>query len=85
MAEEQKVPESFKAYEEGKHRRYNLFFAVNAGACSRGAESTANSVVERMFISERRTLACARARNSPPGSQGGCHARPRAASVPVRS
>ncbi len=32
MAEERKVPDSFKAYEEGKHRRYNLLFAVNGGA-----------------------------------------------------
>jgi hypothetical protein len=26
------VPESFKSYEDGKHRRYNLLFAVNGGA-----------------------------------------------------
>jgi len=26
------VPESFKAYEDGKHRRYTLLFAVNGGA-----------------------------------------------------
>jgi hypothetical protein len=26
------LPESFEAYEEGKHRRYNLLFAVNGGA-----------------------------------------------------
>lgn len=32
MTEEKKVPDSFKAYEEGKHRRYNLLFAVNGGA-----------------------------------------------------
>ena len=25
-------PETFKAYEDGKHRRYNLLFAVNGGA-----------------------------------------------------
>jgi hypothetical protein len=31
MAEEKKLPDSFKAYEEGKHRRYNLLFAVNGG------------------------------------------------------
>jgi hypothetical protein len=30
--EEKKVPESFKSYEAGKHRRYNLLFAVNGGA-----------------------------------------------------
>jgi hypothetical protein len=30
--EEKKVPESFKSYEDGKHRRYNLLFAVNGGA-----------------------------------------------------
>lgn len=30
--EEKKVPESFKAYEDGKHRRYQLLFAVNGGA-----------------------------------------------------
>jgi hypothetical protein len=33
MPPEQKlVPENFKLYEEGKHRRYNLLFAVNGGA-----------------------------------------------------
>jgi hypothetical protein len=32
MPEEKKIPESFKAYEDGKHRRYNLLFAVNGGA-----------------------------------------------------
>ena len=25
-------PESFKSYEDGKHRRYNLLFSVNGGA-----------------------------------------------------
>ena len=30
--EEKLVPESFKSYEDGKHRRYNLLFAVNGGA-----------------------------------------------------
>jgi len=32
MSEEKKIPEGFKAYEDGKHRRYNLLFAVNGGA-----------------------------------------------------
>lgn len=32
MAEEKKLPESFKAYEDGKHRRYSLLFAVHGGA-----------------------------------------------------
>lgn len=32
MAADKAVPESFKAYEDGKHRRYNLLFAVNGGA-----------------------------------------------------
>lgn len=32
MDEEKKVPESFKTYEDGKHRRYQLLFAVNGGA-----------------------------------------------------
>jgi hypothetical protein len=32
MSEEIKVPESFKDYEDGKHRRYNLLFGVNGGA-----------------------------------------------------
>jgi len=32
ISEEKKVPESFKAYEDGKHRRYSLLFAVNGGA-----------------------------------------------------
>jgi hypothetical protein len=26
------IPDIFRAYEEGKHRRYNLLFAVNGGA-----------------------------------------------------
>lgn len=30
--EERKVPESFKSYEDGKHRRYSLLFTVNGGA-----------------------------------------------------
>lgn len=30
--EEKQVPESFKSYEDGKHRRYSLLFAVNGGA-----------------------------------------------------
>src|SRR5262245_42921114 len=32
MAEATKLPEGFTAYEDGKHRRYNLLFAVNGGA-----------------------------------------------------
>ena len=32
MADIKDISESFKAYEEGKHRRYNLLFAVNGGA-----------------------------------------------------
>ena len=37
MSEEKRVsenfkPDTFKAYEDGKHRRYNLLFAVNGGA-----------------------------------------------------
>jgi hypothetical protein len=32
MVEGKRVSENFKAYEEGKHRRYNLLFAVNGGA-----------------------------------------------------
>ena len=35
MADEKKEPfksEEFKAYEDGKHRRYELLFAVNGGA-----------------------------------------------------
>jgi hypothetical protein len=31
-SEEMKVPEGFKFYEDGKHRRYSLLFAVNGGA-----------------------------------------------------
>src|SRR5438876_199133 len=31
-SEDNKLPEAFKAYEDGKHRRYNLLFAVNGGA-----------------------------------------------------
>jgi hypothetical protein len=30
--EEMNVSESFKLYEDGKHRRYSLLFAVNGGA-----------------------------------------------------
>lgn len=32
MSEEKNVLESFRAYEDGKHRRYSLLFAVNGGA-----------------------------------------------------
>ena len=32
LKREKNVPESFKAYEDGKHRRYSLLFAVNGGA-----------------------------------------------------
>jgi hypothetical protein len=32
MSEEANIPDIFRAYEEGKHRRYNLLFAVNGGA-----------------------------------------------------
>lgn len=32
MNAEKTVPESFKAYEDGKHRRYQLLFTVNGGA-----------------------------------------------------
>ena len=32
MTDEKKVPESFRIYEDGKQRRYNLLFAVNGGA-----------------------------------------------------
>ena len=32
MSEEKNVPESFRTYEDGKHRRYSLLFAVNGGA-----------------------------------------------------
>ena len=32
MHEGREMPESFKAYEDGKHRRYGLLFSVNGGA-----------------------------------------------------
>ena len=32
MMDEKKVPESFKTYEVGKQRRYQLLFTVNGGA-----------------------------------------------------
>jgi len=32
MNDEKEVPESFKTYEDGKHRRYQLLFTVNGGA-----------------------------------------------------
>src|SRR4051812_43905003 len=32
FTEEKKIPDSFKAYEDGKHRRYSLLFTVNGGA-----------------------------------------------------
>jgi hypothetical protein len=43
MSEEKKVPESFKAYEDGKHRRYSLLFAVNGGAFA----------VAKLFVDEK--------------------------------
>ena len=32
MIDDKKAPESFKTYEDGKHRRYQLLFTVNGGA-----------------------------------------------------
>ena len=32
IMDEKKVPESFKTYEDGKQRRYQLLFTVNGGA-----------------------------------------------------
>jgi len=32
MKEHKRLPEYFKDYEDGKHRRYTLLFAVNGGA-----------------------------------------------------
>ncbi len=32
MVEEKKISENFKAYEDGKHRRYNLLLTVNGGS-----------------------------------------------------
>lgn len=32
MSEDPNITDTFKAYEQGKHRRYNLLFAVNGGA-----------------------------------------------------
>ncbi|WNG47413.1 hypothetical protein F0U60_27280 [Archangium minus] len=32
VTEPREVPKSFQAYEDGKHRRYELLFAVNGGA-----------------------------------------------------
>jgi len=32
MTHAKELPQSFNAYEDGKHRRYNLLFAVNGGA-----------------------------------------------------
>jgi len=32
MLDEKRLPESFHAYEDGKHRRYSLLFSVNGGA-----------------------------------------------------
>lgn len=32
MTKGKELPECFKDYEDGKHRRYNLLFAVNGGA-----------------------------------------------------
>ena len=32
MTEEKKVPDGFKTYEDGKHRRYQLLFSVTGGA-----------------------------------------------------
>jgi hypothetical protein len=32
MAADAAVPDAFRVYEEGKHRRYSLLFSVNGGA-----------------------------------------------------
>jgi hypothetical protein len=42
-SEEQCVPESFRSYEDGKHRRYNLLFSVNGGAFA----------IAKMFVDQR--------------------------------
>lgn len=53
MSEEKNVPESFRAYEDGKHRRYSLLFAVNGGAFTvarLSAEGRAASVLGNLTL-----------------------------------
>src|SRR4030095_16024516 len=54
MASEQKqVPDSFKYYEDGKHRRYSLLFAVNGGAFAIAkvfAEKNAGAVLGNLSL-----------------------------------
>jgi len=50
-----KVPDSFKAYEDGKHRRYSLLFSVNGGAFAVAklfADSTTANVLGRLTLSQ---------------------------------
>jgi len=55
MSEEKGVPESFRTYEDGKHRRYSLLFSVNGGALAVAklfAESKAVSVLGNLTLRE---------------------------------
>jgi len=55
MSEDKNVPESFRAYEDGKHRRYSLLFAVNGGAFAVAklfADSKAVSVLGNLSLRE---------------------------------
>ena len=45
MPKEKKLPDGFKIYEDGKHRRYDLLFAVNGGAFA----------IAKLFVSQTPT------------------------------
>jgi hypothetical protein len=52
-SEEKQVPDSFKYYEDGKHRRYSLLFAVNGGAFAIAkvfAEKNAGAVLGNLSL-----------------------------------
>ncbi|MFL5492904.1 MAG: hypothetical protein ACJ8DC_00825, partial [Gemmatimonadales bacterium] len=51
----QDIPDSFKSYEDGKHRRYTLLFAVNGGAFAIAklyAEKNAPAVLGQLSLRE---------------------------------
>jgi hypothetical protein len=53
--QDQTIPESFKSYEDGKHRRYSLLFAVNGGAFAIAklyAEKNAPAVLGELSLRE---------------------------------
>lgn len=60
--EELTLPDAFKIYEDGKHRRYNLLFAVNGGAFALAkllTERTSSAVAAAQDCSQKLSQLCA--------------------------